>query len=110
MSSALPTFPLSSNDLSRWTRFATLKKGIGIARAVRDRTAKEEEELMFLAGEEIVVLCDLGEREVEGDGEEEVKGESGSGGGVREREYLVSQFGRLNFYILNQEEGVCEEL
>lgn len=53
-----PDFPLTATDLSRWTRFG-VKGGIGRAEALTDKLAEGAEELMFLQGDEIVVLLDL---------------------------------------------------
>ena len=56
-----PLFPLSPADLERWTRFAK-KGGIGAARAKVDKVSQDggQRDLMFLEGEEIVILSDLG--------------------------------------------------
>ncbi|GAA5961289.1 hypothetical protein JCM8115_001539 [Rhodotorula mucilaginosa] len=56
-----PVFPLSPADLERWTRFAK-KGGIGAARARVDKVSQDggQRDLMFLEGEEIVILSDLG--------------------------------------------------
>ena len=53
-----PDFPLTAADLSRWTRFG-VKGGIGLADALNDKLAEGAEELMFLQGDEIVVLLEL---------------------------------------------------
>ena len=47
-------------DLGRWTRFAA-KGGIGKCTAIKDCVAQGREDLMFLVGDEIVVLMQLGE-------------------------------------------------
>lgn len=78
LAAGCPAFPLSAHDLARWyatrpqalqeaklicthrAKFA-LKGGIGKARAVVDRMAADEESLMFLEGDHIAVLLDLGE-------------------------------------------------
>lgn len=56
-----PLFPFSPVDLERWQRFAS-KGGIGKARAKVDKVSQDggQKDLMFLAGEEIVILLDLG--------------------------------------------------
>lgn len=48
-------FPLSPADLSRWSRFG-LKGGIGRAEALVDKLAEDPGELMFLKGDQVVVL------------------------------------------------------
>ncbi|GAA5874491.1 hypothetical protein JCM3774_005734 [Rhodotorula dairenensis] len=54
-------FPLGPAELERWTRFAS-KGGIGQARAKVDKASQDDghRDLMFLEGEEIVILLDLG--------------------------------------------------
>lgn len=56
-----PLFPFSPTDLERWTRFAS-KGGIGGARAKVDKVSQDggQRGLMFLEGEKIVILSDLG--------------------------------------------------
>ncbi|GAA6055301.1 hypothetical protein JCM3770_004829 [Rhodotorula araucariae] len=55
-----PVFPLSPLELQRWNRFA-LKGGIGRARAAVDKVSQDAaRDLMFLEGDGIVVLMDLG--------------------------------------------------
>ncbi|GAA6008765.1 hypothetical protein JCM10207_001715 [Rhodosporidiobolus poonsookiae] len=57
-----PVFPLSPLELSRWNRFAR-KGGIGAARAVVDKVSEDGvKDLMFLEGDQVVVLMDLGEQ------------------------------------------------
>ncbi|KAH7097869.1 hypothetical protein BKA62DRAFT_623365, partial [Auriculariales sp. MPI-PUGE-AT-0066] len=51
---------LDAQNLARWTRFA-LKGGIGRCVAVQDCVAQNPEDLMFLKGDEIVVLVQLSE-------------------------------------------------
>lgn len=53
-----PDFPLTAAELSRWTCFG-VKGGIGRAEALTDKLAEGAEELMFLQGDEIVVLLAL---------------------------------------------------
>ena len=53
-----PVFPLSPADLSRWSRFGA-KGGIGRAEATVDKLAEDPGELMFLAGDAIIVLLVL---------------------------------------------------
>lgn len=54
-----PVFPLSSAELSSWAKFAS-EGGIGAALAVRDEEAEDAtRDLMFLEGDEIVVLQKL---------------------------------------------------
>lgn len=57
-----PTFPLSSTELGKWSRFA-VKGGIGKATANEDRIADGQGELMFMAGDQLTVLVDLGQSE-----------------------------------------------
>ncbi|GAA5987721.1 hypothetical protein JCM10908_007182 [Rhodotorula pacifica] len=59
---ARPLFPLTPADLERWTRFG-LKGGIGQARAKADKASHDggQKDLMFLEGEVIVILLDLGQ-------------------------------------------------
>ncbi|GAA5864945.1 hypothetical protein JCM8547_004244 [Rhodosporidiobolus lusitaniae] len=58
--SSAPSFPLSPVDLARWNRFAR-KGGIGTAMARKDKVSEEQgRDLMFLEGDEVVVLMDLG--------------------------------------------------
>ncbi|GAA5981620.1 hypothetical protein JCM11641_003919 [Rhodosporidiobolus odoratus] len=55
-----PAFPLSSVELSRWVRFSK-KGGIGLATAKVDKASEDgQKDLMFLEGDQIVVLMDLG--------------------------------------------------
>ena len=57
---ALPVFPLSQVELQRWYRFAQ-KGGVGRARAKVDKVSQDAaRDLMFLEGDEVVVLMDLG--------------------------------------------------
>ena len=49
---------MDASDLSRWTRFAA-KGGIGKCTAVKDCVAQGNEDLMFIVGDEIVVLMQL---------------------------------------------------
>ncbi|VDC03245.1 unnamed protein product, partial [Peniophora sp. CBMAI 1063] len=51
---------LDATQLSRWTRFAA-KGGIGRATALVDYVAEQAQDLMFLKGDEIVVLMKLEE-------------------------------------------------
>lgn len=51
---------MDAADLGRWTRFAA-KGGIGKCTAVKDCVAQGRDDLMFLVGDEIVVLMQLGE-------------------------------------------------
>lgn len=53
-----PAFPLAATDLARWVKFA-MKGGIGKAVAKADRLADLDEDLMFLEGDEVVVLLNL---------------------------------------------------
>lgn len=56
-----PTFPLAPLELQRWVRFA-LKGGIGKAVAKVDKVSEDGvRDLMFLAGDEVRVLMDLGQ-------------------------------------------------
>lgn len=57
-----PTFPLSPTELGKWSRFA-IKGGIGHAVAKEDRIAEGMDQLMFIQGDELVVLIDLGKGE-----------------------------------------------
>ena len=57
-----PAFPLSPAELGKWSRFA-IKGGIGHATAKEDRIAEGTDELMFMEGDELVVLIDLGKGE-----------------------------------------------
>ncbi len=57
-----PTFPLSPTELGKWSRFA-IKGGIGRAVAKEDRIAEGMDQLMFIQGDELVVLIDLGKGE-----------------------------------------------
>ncbi|GJN91048.1 hypothetical protein Rhopal_004063-T1 [Rhodotorula paludigena] len=58
---SVPTFPLSPAELQRWNRFAN-KGGIGKAKAKVDRVSEDgERDLMFLQGDMIIVLMELGE-------------------------------------------------
>jgi len=62
MSSALAAdlkFPLPPNEIRKWLRFAG-KGGIGKALAIHDKEASRSEELMFLAGDTIVILLEVG--------------------------------------------------
>ncbi|KZT40376.1 hypothetical protein SISSUDRAFT_966536, partial [Sistotremastrum suecicum HHB10207 ss-3] len=54
---------MDAADLGRWTRFAA-KGGIGKCTALKDRVAEGTQDLMFLAGDEIVVLMQLTEENV----------------------------------------------
>ncbi|GAA5947403.1 hypothetical protein JCM3775_000861 [Rhodotorula graminis] len=57
---AHPVFPLSQVELQRWYRFAQ-KGGVGRARARVDKVSQDAaRDLMFLEGDEVVVLMDLG--------------------------------------------------
>ncbi|BGP40687.1 hypothetical protein JCM10449v2_004649 [Rhodotorula kratochvilovae] len=57
---AHPVFPLSPLELQRWNRFAK-KGGIGQARARVDKVSEDAvRDLMFLEGDGIVILMDLG--------------------------------------------------
>ncbi|GAA5857652.1 hypothetical protein JCM9279_006477 [Rhodotorula babjevae] len=57
---AHPVFPLSQVELQRWYRFAQ-KGGVGRARAKVDKVSQDAaRDLMFLEGDEVVVLMDLG--------------------------------------------------
>ncbi|GAA5946712.1 hypothetical protein JCM10213_004663 [Rhodosporidiobolus nylandii] len=57
---AHPSFPLTPVELSRWNRFAR-KGGIGTALAKADKVSEDgEKDLMFLEGDRVVVLMDLG--------------------------------------------------
>ncbi|EJD50153.1 hypothetical protein AURDEDRAFT_18366, partial [Auricularia subglabra TFB-10046 SS5] len=51
---------MDAANLARWTRFAA-KGGIGRCVAVHDCVAESPEDLMFLTGDEIVVLVQLNE-------------------------------------------------
>jgi hypothetical protein len=51
---------MDAKDLGRWTRFAA-KGGIGRCTAIADCVAMGNDDLMFLAGDEIVVLMQLPE-------------------------------------------------
>ena len=60
MSRPFLRFPLSPVELQRWTRFAQ-KGGIGRARARVDKVSQDAaKDLMFLEGDDIVVLMELG--------------------------------------------------
>lgn len=59
---AVPRFPLSSTELGKWSRFA-IKGGIGKATANEDRIADQEGELMFITGDELTILVDLGTKQ-----------------------------------------------
>ncbi|KZV75280.1 hypothetical protein PENSPDRAFT_538468, partial [Peniophora sp. CONT] len=56
---------MDAAQLGRWTRFAA-KGGIGRATALVDYVAEQPQDLMFLKGDEIVVLLKL-EEEREGE-------------------------------------------
>lgn len=57
-----PVFPLTPSHLSRFVRFAQ-KGGIGTCKAVCDCEAKDDKGLMYLEGDIITVLIDLGNGE-----------------------------------------------
>lgn len=47
---------MDAHTLNAWTRFALQKGGIGACTALIDNPATEPEDLMFMAGEKIIVL------------------------------------------------------
>ena len=47
---------MDAHTLNAWTRFALQKGGIGSCTALIDNPATEPEDLMFMAGEKIIVL------------------------------------------------------
>ncbi|CDR98848.1 hypothetical protein [Sporisorium scitamineum] len=52
---------MDAHTLNAWTRFALQKGGIGSCTALIDNPATEPEDLMFMAGEKIIVLRRLGD-------------------------------------------------
>jgi hypothetical protein len=54
---------MDAKDLARWTRFAN-KGGIGKCTALSDCVAQGNDDLMFLADDEITVLMQLPEESV----------------------------------------------
>ncbi|EJT99137.1 hypothetical protein DACRYDRAFT_42624, partial [Dacryopinax primogenitus] len=51
---------MDATQLARWTRFAA-KGGIGRGTALRDCVAEGPEDLMFMQGDEVVVLMSVAE-------------------------------------------------
>lgn len=54
---------MDAHTLNAWTRFALQKGGIGACTALIDNPATEPEDLMFMAGEKIIVLRRLDDDE-----------------------------------------------
>lgn len=57
---------MDAHTLNAWTRFALLKGGIGSCTAKLDNPASDIEDLMFMTGEQIIVLRRLDDEGAEG--------------------------------------------
>lgn len=57
---------MDAHTLNAWTRFALLKGGIGSCTAKIDNPASDIEDLMFMTGEQIIVLRRLDDEAAEG--------------------------------------------